>query len=80
VVAALTVSTAVGEVESAASRLCKGGIININRGEGSQEEETYDVERTASAPFEEVEGGGAASIVLEAAEEVDVGVLHPSRG
>jgi hypothetical protein len=29
------------------------------------------VEGTASAPFEKVEGGGAASIVLEAAEKVD---------
>ena len=77
-VAALTVSTT-GEVESAASRLCKGGIINDNRGGGSREE-TYDVEGTASAPFEKVEGGGAASIVLKAAEEVDVGVLQRSRG
>jgi hypothetical protein len=65
-----------GEVESAASRLCKGGIINDNWGGGSQEE-TYDVEGTTSAPFEEVEGGGAASIVLEAVE-VDVGVLQRS--
>jgi len=33
----------------------------------------------ASAPFEEVEGGGATSIVLKVTEEVDVGVLQPSR-
>jgi len=33
----------------------------------------------ASAPFEEVEGGGATSIVLKVMEEVDVGVLQPSR-
>ena len=66
-----------GEVESAASMLCKGGIINDNQGGGSREE-TYDVEGTTSAPFKKVEGGGAASIVLEAVEEVDVGVLQPS--
>ena len=40
----------------------------------------YDIEGTTSVPFEEVEGGGAASIVLEAVEEVDVGVLQRSRG
>ena len=34
------------------------------------------MEGTTSVPFEKVEGGGAASIVLEAAEEVDVGVLQ----
>jgi hypothetical protein len=63
VVAALTVSTVVGEVESAAPRLCKGrgGIINNNR---RNQEETYDVEETASAPFEKVEGRGAALIVM----------------
>jgi len=52
-----------GEVESAASRLCKGrgGIINNNR---KNREEIYDVEGTASAPFEEVEARGAALIVM----------------
>jgi len=78
VVAALTVSMV---VESAASRICKGGegIINNNR-RGRSREETYNVEGTASAPFEKVEGRGAAYIVLEAAEKVDMGVLQPSRG
>ena len=68
-----------GKVESAASRLCKGGIINDNQGGGSQEE-MYDIEGTTSVPFKKVEGGGAASVVLEAVEEVDVGVLQRSRG
>ena len=67
--AALTISTAVGEVESAASRLYKrGGASSI----------IIEEEIEKRCTIWRVEGRGAALIVLDVVEELDVGVLQPS--
>ena len=76
VVVALTIPIAV-EAESDASRLCKG-VSSTTTKEGELVDKRCTKWSAASAPFEEVEGGGATSIVLKVTEEVDVGVLQPS--